>query len=65
MAAEFVACYEASSLGLWLRIFVTGLRILSGIERPLKLYVTINQQFYLPTTIGTTIGAHLGQNKLT
>ena len=38
MAAEFVACYEASNHELWLRNFITGLRILSGIERPLKLY---------------------------
>ena len=38
MAAEFVACYEASNHELWLRNFVTGLRILSRIERSLKLY---------------------------
>ncbi|GMP71916.1 hypothetical protein CsSME_00030151 [Camellia sinensis var. sinensis] len=38
MAAEFVACYEASNQGIWLRNFVTGLRILEGTERPLKIY---------------------------
>ena len=38
MTVEFVACYEASNHGLWLRNFVIGLRILSGIERSLKLY---------------------------
>ena len=38
MAAEFIACYEASNHGLWLRNFVTGLRIMEGVERPLKLY---------------------------
>ena len=38
MAAEFVACYEASNHELWLRNFVIRLRILSGIERQLKLY---------------------------
>ena len=38
MAAEFVACYEASNHGIWLQNFVTGLRILDGIERPLKLF---------------------------
>ncbi|XP_062085679.1 secreted RxLR effector protein 161-like [Humulus lupulus] len=38
MAAEFVACYEASNHGIWLRNFVIGLHILDGIERPLKLY---------------------------
>ena len=38
MAVEFVACYEASNYGIWLRNFVTGLRIMDGIERPLKLF---------------------------
>ena len=38
MAAEFLACYEASNHGIWLRNFVTGLRIMDGIERPLKLF---------------------------
>ena len=38
MATEFVACYGASNHGIWLQNFVTGLRILDGIERPLKLF---------------------------
>ena len=38
MAAKFVACYDASNHGIWLRNFVTGLQIMEGIERPLKLY---------------------------
>ncbi|TYG85536.1 hypothetical protein ES288_A13G062900v1 [Gossypium darwinii] len=38
MAAEFVACYEASNHGIWLQNFVIGLRILENVERPLKLF---------------------------
>ena len=38
MVAEFAACYEASNHGIWLQNFVTGLRIMDGIERPLKLF---------------------------
>ena len=38
MAAEFIACYEASNHGIWLRNFVTGLQIVAGVERPLKLF---------------------------
>ena len=38
MAAEFVACYEASNHGIWLKNFVIGLQIVEGIERPLRLY---------------------------
>jgi transposase InsO family protein len=38
MAAEFIACYEASNHGVWLRNFITRLRIVESIKRPLKLY---------------------------
>ena len=38
MAAEYIAMYEASNQALWLKNFVTGLRIVDGIERPLKIY---------------------------
>ena len=38
MAAEFIACYEASNHRIWLRNFVTGLRMVDGIERPLKIH---------------------------
>lgn len=42
MAAEFIACYEASNHGIWLRNFVTGLRIVDGIEKPLKIFCDNN-----------------------
>ncbi|XP_073042101.1 secreted RxLR effector protein 161-like [Primulina eburnea] len=38
MSVEFAACYEASSHGIWLQNFVTGLRIVDGIERPLIIH---------------------------
>ncbi|KAG8491081.1 hypothetical protein CXB51_014226 [Gossypium anomalum] len=38
MEVEFVACYEASNHGIWLQNFVTGLRILENVKRPLKLF---------------------------
>ena len=38
MAAEFIACFEAFNYGIWLRNFVTGLRIVDTIERPLKIF---------------------------
>ncbi|CAN6443374.1 unnamed protein product [Victoria cruziana] len=37
IAAEYIACYEASNQALWLRNFVAGLHIMTGIERPLRL----------------------------
>jgi hypothetical protein len=38
MYAEFVACYEAVGQAMWLKKFVSGLRVVDSIERPLKLY---------------------------
>ena len=38
MTVEFIACYEASNHVIWLRNFVTGLRIMDGIKRQLKLF---------------------------
>ena len=42
MAVEFIACYEASNHGIWLRNFVTGLHVVKRIERPLKIYCDNN-----------------------
>ncbi|XP_074346621.1 secreted RxLR effector protein 161-like [Apium graveolens] len=38
MEEEFTACYKATNHAIWLRNFVTGLRVINGIERPLKVY---------------------------
>ncbi|RVW89360.1 Retrovirus-related Pol polyprotein from transposon TNT 1-94 [Vitis vinifera] len=37
MEAKFIACYEASNHGIWLRNFITELRIVDGIEKPLRI----------------------------
>ena len=38
MEAKFVFCFEASSHGVWLKSFISELRIVDSISRPLKLY---------------------------
>jgi hypothetical protein len=38
MYAEFIACYEATGQTLWLKKFVSSLRVVDNIERPLKIY---------------------------
>ena len=38
MEAEFVACYETTTLALWLRNFIIGLKIVDSISRPLKIF---------------------------
>ncbi|RDX83656.1 hypothetical protein CR513_35401, partial [Mucuna pruriens] len=42
MATELVACFEASNHGICLQNFVTSLRVVDGIERPLKIYCDNN-----------------------
>ena len=37
MEAEFIACYKASNQGIWLRNFITQLRIVNGIKKPLRI----------------------------
>jgi hypothetical protein len=36
--AEFVACYDATGHAMWLKKFVSDLRVVDNIERLLKLY---------------------------
>jgi hypothetical protein len=38
MYAEFVACYDAVGQAMWLKKFMSSLRVVDSIERPLKLY---------------------------
>ncbi|XP_039123482.1 secreted RxLR effector protein 161-like [Dioscorea cayenensis subsp. rotundata] len=38
MEAEFVSCFEANSQGIWLRSFISGLRIIDSISKPLRMY---------------------------
>jgi hypothetical protein len=38
MYTEFVACYEASRQAEWFKKFISGLRVVNNIEKPLKIY---------------------------
>ncbi|KAK8511277.1 hypothetical protein V6N11_046593 [Hibiscus sabdariffa] len=38
MEAEFVSCFEATSHGIWLKSFISGLRLVDSIARPLKIH---------------------------
>ncbi|XP_070010878.1 secreted RxLR effector protein 161-like [Nicotiana sylvestris] len=38
MEAEFIACYKATSQALWLKNFISGLRIVDSISRPLRIF---------------------------
>jgi hypothetical protein len=36
--AEFVSCFEATSHGVWLKSFISGLKIMDSISTPLRIY---------------------------
>ncbi|KAK8498398.1 hypothetical protein V6N12_005809 [Hibiscus sabdariffa] len=38
MEAEFVSCFEAVSHGIWLKSFISGLRLVDLIARSLKIH---------------------------
>ena len=38
MEAEFIYCFEATSHGIWLKSFISELRVMDSISRPLSIY---------------------------
>jgi hypothetical protein len=38
MEAEFVSCFEATLHGVWLKSFISELRIMDSISKPLRMY---------------------------
>ncbi|KAK8574645.1 hypothetical protein V6N12_062335 [Hibiscus sabdariffa] len=38
MEAEFISCFEATSHRVWLKSFISGLRLVDSIARPLMIY---------------------------
>ncbi|CAL2253599.1 unnamed protein product [Prunus armeniaca] len=38
MEAEFIGCFEATRQGLWIKIFVTDMKLVANIDKPLKIY---------------------------
>ena len=43
METEFISCFEATSHGLWLKSFISGLRVMDSISRPLSIYIATIQ----------------------
>ncbi|RVW64595.1 Retrovirus-related Pol polyprotein from transposon TNT 1-94 [Vitis vinifera] len=38
MEAKFISCFEATSHGVWLKSFISRLRVMDSISRPLSIY---------------------------
>ena len=47
MKAEFVSCFEATSHGVWLKSFMSGLKVVDSISRPLRLYCDNSTAIFL------------------
>ncbi|CAL9012844.1 unnamed protein product [Prunus brigantina] len=46
MEAEFIGCFEATRQGLWIKIFVTDMKLVANIDKPLKIYCDNNAAIY-------------------
>lgn len=47
MEAEFISCFEATSQGLWLKSFITELRIVDSISRPIQIHCDNSSAVFL------------------
>ena len=47
MEAEFVFCFEATSHGVWLKNFISWLRLLDTISRPLRIFYDNSTAIFL------------------
>ncbi|XP_031106199.1 secreted RxLR effector protein 161-like [Ipomoea triloba] len=45
--AEFVSCFEATSQGVWLKNFISELRVMDSISKPLKVYCDNSAAIFL------------------
>jgi len=76
MEAEFVSYFEATLHGVWLKSFVSGLRVVDSIFRPLKLYCDNSAAIFMAKNNKSesrskhidikylTIGEHVKEKKL-
>lgn len=46
MHAEFVACYGATVQAVWLRNFISGLKVVDSISRPITIYCDNSTIYY-------------------
>jgi hypothetical protein len=49
MEAEFVSCFEATLHGVWLKSFISGLRIMDSISKPLRMYCDNSAVVFMAT----------------
>ena len=47
MEAEFVSCFEATSQGVWLKSFISRLRVMDSISRPLRIFCDNSTTMFL------------------
>ena len=47
MEAEFISCFEAISHGVWMKSFISGLRIVDSISSPLIVFCDNSTEVFL------------------
>jgi hypothetical protein len=66
METEFISCFQASNQPIWLRNFVSGLRIMETIQSPLKIYCDNNFAVsYSNNNMSSNKSKHIGIKFLT
>jgi hypothetical protein len=59
MEAEFIACYEATTHALWLKIFIGGLKIVDSIEKPIKIFCDNSAIFFYKNNKSRSKSKHI------
>ena len=53
--AEFVSCFEATSHGVWLRSFMSGLRVIDSVSTPLRMFCDNSAAVFMAKTTKVAI----------
>ena len=56
---EFALCFEATSYGVWLKSFMSGLRIIDSISGSLRIYCIIQLLYFWLRTIKVVIEVNI------
>ena len=59
MEAEFVACFEGTKQAAWLKNFLTDLKIVNSIQKPVKILCDNNSAVFFAKNNRRTSASHL------
>jgi len=59
MEAEFVSCFKATSHRVWLKSFISGLRIIDSIYRPLRMFYSNSTAVFMKNNKNESRSKHI------